>query len=263
MIGTAACATNTPAKRQQQQQQQKQGSKFAETYRRVVPTVLLLSISSDGVCRKLFHNLLFQIIHWFSGGSSRVHEAETAALVDVLLTGLCDASNSKLRNQCADAVGEFFQWTLKQSSKSELAQHPETLNALLSRLLVLGAHPAEEKRLGAARALGKIYRYHDNRKTWPILAFLMVLTILFDLPSCCIYFPTTLFFPSVYLSSAIAIVVRSFRSETSVVHRYVLRIVYVLLKSLRLGGTEATLQVRMQIIIYYVGTPVRCNEFRE
>ena len=156
MIGTAASTSNTAAKRQQQQNQP---SKFADTYRRVLPTALLLSISSDGVCKKLFHSLLFQMTRWFSGGASRVHEAESTALIECIIDGLCDASNAKLRNVCAELVAEYFQWTLKQATKADIAKHPETIDNLLSRVLVLASHAAEEKRLGAARALSKIYRY--------------------------------------------------------------------------------------------------------
>lgn len=137
---------------------QQEESKFASLYSNVFPTALSLSVSSDAVCRQLFHTLVFQIIRWFAGGLSRVHEAESDALLDALLAGLCDPNNTmKLRNQCAEGVSESFSWIVKQSSKRELAMNTK-ICTLIDRLLVMAGHPAETKRLGAAKTFSKIYR---------------------------------------------------------------------------------------------------------
>lgn len=190
MIGTAKHVHTLRSINDQQQE-----SKFATLYSNIFPTALRLSVSSDSVLRQLFHTLIFQIIRWFAGGSSvssMVHEAESDALLDALLAGLCDSNNTmKLRNQCADGVSELFTWIVKQGSKQEVALNTR-IGTLLDRLLVMASHPAESKRLGAAKTFTKIYRI--------------------------------------------------FREETSLVHKFALRILFVLLKGIRLGGSEGTLQ---------------------
>jgi hypothetical protein len=74
------------------------GSKFAPMYSLVLPAALQLSVSTDSVCRQLFHTLLFQIVRWFAG-TSNVQEAESSALLDCLVVGLCNPSDTRLRNQ--------------------------------------------------------------------------------------------------------------------------------------------------------------------
>jgi hypothetical protein len=79
------------------------GSKFAPMYSLVLPAALQLSVSGDAVCRQLFHTLLFQIVRWFAGNSN-VQEAESSALLDCLVVGLCNPSDTRLRNQVRCSV---------------------------------------------------------------------------------------------------------------------------------------------------------------
>ena len=79
-----------------------------------------------------------------------------------LTDGLCDATDSKLRNHCADLVAEFFHWSIKQSTKAEVADNPAGAKRVIEKLLIKAAHPNEANRLGAANAFNKIYRSMHN-----------------------------------------------------------------------------------------------------
>ena len=70
--------------------------------------------------------------------------------------GLCDATDSKLRDHCADLVAEFFHWSIKQSTKAEVADNPAGAKRVIEKLLIKAAHPNEANRLGAANAFNKI-----------------------------------------------------------------------------------------------------------
>jgi hypothetical protein len=130
-------------------------SEFASIYNRVFPIVVNLSVCSDIVVSQLYSKLLYQLIHWFSA-SNQVHADEADALVEALTQGLCIESDSSLRDQCSSAINEFFQWSIKQSTKKELAFNPASSEAILKRLFMLATQSSESHRLGASLAFAKL-----------------------------------------------------------------------------------------------------------
>ena len=95
IVGTAAYA--------QKDRTGKVDSKYAVIYSNLLPSALLLSISSDLICRQLFHTLIFQLIRWFAGNDN-VHRQESAAMINSLLVGLVDRNDTKLRIQVCACV---------------------------------------------------------------------------------------------------------------------------------------------------------------
>ena len=108
-------------------------------------------------------------------------------MAEALVAALCDSSNAAVRDTAAGGLAEFLQYGIKQSSKEQMSQSSGAVQSLLQRVLVLAAHPADDKRLGAALFFGKTYK--------------------------------------------------ALREETSLVHRYALKITHSLLQSLRFGGS--------------------------
>lgn len=186
MVGSAATSPNRG--------QANWTAEFADIYKRILPTVIGLSVDADPACKSLFHKLLYQLLHWFSG-SNQVHVDEAAALVDALIDGLSDSQSGSVRDQCARGLCEFFKYVIKQNTKKELARNPASAEEILRRLFVIAAHPTEECRIGAAVVFNKLY------------------VIL--------------------------------REETSLVEKYALQVLFILVKALRLGGSESTIEVNV------------------
>jgi hypothetical protein len=104
-------------------------SLFAECYESILPCVINLANSNDSIVKELFHSLLLQIVHWFSG-KNQVHASETTVLIESLLEGLCSECEPGLRDISATALSEYMIWAIKQSTIQELEKdsgHIETL----------------------------------------------------------------------------------------------------------------------------------------
>jgi hypothetical protein len=121
MIGVAATRPNKNEK-----------SVFESTYRKIFPVTISLSTCPDNFCRKLFSTLLFQIIHWFS--KQQAHPDETKALIESLISGLGNETDSGVREQCASCIAEFFRWFIKQRMKKEVAEQPASADSLIKEL---------------------------------------------------------------------------------------------------------------------------------
>jgi hypothetical protein len=130
---------------------------LAALYAKVLPVAIRLAACRQPVVDELFETLLIQMTHWFSG-INHVSSYEASALATALSDGLCEPNNSAVRDLCARALAESFSWALKQTSKDELARNPVGVDQILSNLFVLAEHPLENKRVGAAAALNKVYR---------------------------------------------------------------------------------------------------------
>lgn len=145
MIGVAATRPNKQEK-----------SAFESTYKKIFPATISLSACPDNFCRKLFSTLLFQIIHWFS--KQQAHPDETKALIDSLISGLGNETDSGVREQCASCIAEFFRWFIKQRMKKEVAEQPASADSVIKELFSMISHPSEVKRLGAAITFKNIYK---------------------------------------------------------------------------------------------------------
>eukprot|EP01042_Synura_sphagnicola_P014985 gene14985-18951_t len=130
-------------------------SDYASVYAKVFPTVLTLAAAEDRVCRTLYHSLLMQLVHWFSG-RNQVHTDEAEALLCALTAGLCSEDNGGLRVVCASALQEYFQWSIRQSTKKELETSSSAIDDLLSRVFVLALHPSPSYRQGAMAMFNRI-----------------------------------------------------------------------------------------------------------
>jgi hypothetical protein len=149
LIGTAATSPD---------RKDKGDSVLAKIYSKLFHAVIDLSVDADPMCGRLFDKLLFQIVHWFSG-PRQVHEAEAASLIDSLIDGLCVSNDAQVRNQCSRALGEFFHWSIKQSSKKDVANSGLSADSLLTRLFVIAVHSNTRFRVGATAVFQKIYVY--------------------------------------------------------------------------------------------------------
>src|SRR3546814_13896622 len=125
-------------------------SRFGKSYEKNVPALIRLAVSVESMSRQLFHKLMFQLIHWFSG-RNQVHIDEACALLDALVAGVCAASNGSMRELCANGLLEFLRYAIKQTTKGEMAADPLSLDALINRVLNLASPPDRLKRLGADR----------------------------------------------------------------------------------------------------------------
>jgi hypothetical protein len=101
----------------------------------------------------LLHLLLLHLLHLHLSSTS----SSTSFFSTSSSSSTTSSSSSFSSSQCADSLAEFFKWTVKQTSKRELAAN-NACSELISRLLVLAVHPDEMKRLGAASTLCKIYK---------------------------------------------------------------------------------------------------------
>ena len=56
------------------------------------------------------------MIHWFTR-NTQYESRDTIALLDSILDGIVDSSNTSLRDFCGECVQEFLIWSIKQTSK--------------------------------------------------------------------------------------------------------------------------------------------------
>ena len=117
------------------------------------------------------------MIHWFTR-NTQYESPDTIALLEAILNGIVDSSDTSLRDFCGLCVREFLSWSIKQTSKKvyivqlifvyilmictcnvlkQQEKSPINIKSLLKRLYSLASHPSASKRLGAALAFNNIY----------------------------------------------------------------------------------------------------------
>jgi hypothetical protein len=132
-----------------------------------------------------------------------VQESEVTALLDVIFNGISDfSSDGAYRQICSKCIQEFFVWSIKQSTKKEMFNHPLSIDALMKKLFVMIAHPSHEKRLAATTIFNHIYK--------------------------------------------------NLREESSLIHRYAMQSILLLLKSLRLESNSAAQMVFFLIMFFII-----------
>lgn len=184
-----------------------EGKQFTEMFETILPTILVLSVSTDVAIRNIFDGLVLQLIHWLSGPQT-VHRSSSTHLTEmalVLLDGLLDgvgkvtgpsrpslpsrsqSSYASYADMCNRMLVEMFRWLQKttvDSSADSLVDDSSqsflrlSADSLLNRLLVLSVHPCSEKRLGSANVLNNLYIFIREDST---LILKYILRILFSL----------------------------------------------------------------------------------
>ena len=56
------------------------------------------------------------MIHWFTR-NTQYESPDTVALLEAILDGIVDSSDTSLRDFCGLCVREFLTWSIKQTSK--------------------------------------------------------------------------------------------------------------------------------------------------
>ncbi|KAF9419367.1 hypothetical protein BGZ94_009435, partial [Podila epigama] len=135
-------------------------SPFHKIYLRLFPALLRLSVDLDRVPRSLFRPLVSQLIHWLTNGA-QYENPETIALLNCCMDAACD-SLGPLRDFGAECLGEFVQWSIKQTASS---QSSVNIKSLLKRVYNLASHSVPSKRLGASLIVNRIYRTFREEST--------------------------------------------------------------------------------------------------
>lgn len=137
---------------------------FVKIYARLFPVVLRLATDVDSISRQLFEPLVMQLIHWFTKNVS-FESPETMALLDAIIAGVSDPTNSTLRDVSAKYVAEFLRWSVKQTSAKSQTKNPFNAKSLFKRLYSLAKHPNPYKRLGCALSFKRLYRVLREEKS--------------------------------------------------------------------------------------------------
>eukprot|EP01083_Nonionella_stella_P007613 21942_1 len=128
---------------------------FEKIYGKIFPVVLKLAVSSETVCKQLFHPLVLQLIHWFTQNIKKDND-ETIALLDAITDGLGNENHSSLRDFCGECMAEFVKWSLKNTGSVVASLN---IQSLLRRLYALLRHSSPYRRLGACLTFHYIYRF--------------------------------------------------------------------------------------------------------
>nr|QOY44576.1 DNA-dependent protein kinase catalytic subunit [Alvinella pompejana] len=132
------------------------GEEMDKLYQKLFPVLLQLACDTEQVARQLFGPLVMQLIHWFT--SVMMFQSEgTKILLECIMDGLVDPTNTALRDFSALCVHEFLQWAIKQTTKKQLESSPYNVEMLMNWIYNLARHPSAFKRLGASLAFNSIY----------------------------------------------------------------------------------------------------------
>jgi hypothetical protein len=155
-------------------------SAYVNMFEKIIPALIALACSTETVTKNLFDRLLSQIIHWLSSVGQTTSSSRNAHLIDmanILLSSLLDglspttsSSNSifqydiSTREICTSSLIEYFRWLQKHhiSSNTDLSDaviNNASVDGIITNLLALSTHPNNDKRLGAAGVLNKLYIY--------------------------------------------------------------------------------------------------------
>ena len=133
-------------------------------YSHIFPAMIRLGCDVEEVSVQLFRPLTLQTIHWFTGNKT-FESSDTIELLNAILGGLEDPSNSALREFSSVCVKEFLVWSIKQTTKKQQEQSASNAKSLLKRLYNMALHPNAFRRLGAALAFNKLYTVFREEET--------------------------------------------------------------------------------------------------
>ncbi|XP_016054399.1 PREDICTED: DNA-dependent protein kinase catalytic subunit [Miniopterus natalensis] len=128
-----------------------------QLYKRTFPVLLQLACDVDQVTRQLYEPLVMQLIHWFTN-NKKFESQDTVALLETILDGIVDPTDSTLRDFCGRCIREFLKWSIKQTTPQQQERSAVNTKSLFKRLYSLALHPNAFKRLGASLAFNHIYR---------------------------------------------------------------------------------------------------------
>ncbi|XP_041824461.1 DNA-dependent protein kinase catalytic subunit [Melanotaenia boesemani] len=126
-------------------------------HKRLFPVLLRLACDVDQVTRQLFEPLVMQLIHWFTN-NKKFESQDTVAVLEAILDGVVDPTDSTLRDFCGRCMEEFVKWSIKQTTPRQQEKSPTNMKSLFKRIYSLALHPGGFRRLGAALAFNNIYR---------------------------------------------------------------------------------------------------------
>ncbi|XP_012711305.2 DNA-dependent protein kinase catalytic subunit [Fundulus heteroclitus] len=126
-------------------------------HKKLFPVLLRLACDVDQVTRQLFEPLVMQLIHWFTN-NKKFESQDTVAVLEAILDGVIDPTDSTLRDFCGRCIEEFVKWSIKQTTPKQQERSPANMKSLFKRIYSLALHPNGFKRLGAALAFNSIYR---------------------------------------------------------------------------------------------------------
>ena len=133
-------------------------------YSHIFPAMIRLGCDVEEVSVQLFRPLTLQTIHWFTGNKT-FESPDTIELLNAILGGLEDSSNSALREFSSVCVKEFLVWSIKQTTKKQQEESSSNAKSLLKRLYNMALHPNAFRRLGAALAFNKLYTVFREEDT--------------------------------------------------------------------------------------------------
>ena len=160
----------------------KKPSMYSEIYAKVLPVVIKLAASAGNTCQAVFETVLFQLVRWFAG-QNHVHEEDAAALLDSLIGCMCSSSaEHSEKSICYRSLTEYFVWTIKQSTKKELARSSTAVDLLMTKITTLLSRPTAEDWYTAAAILSKIYKHFREESTlvnkYALRIFFLLLQVL-------------------------------------------------------------------------------------
>uniref|UniRef100_A0A3Q2PZS8 DNA-dependent protein kinase catalytic subunit n=1 Tax=Fundulus heteroclitus TaxID=8078 RepID=A0A3Q2PZS8_FUNHE len=133
-------------------------------HKKLFPVLLRLACDVDQllqVTRQLFEPLVMQLIHWFTN-NKKFESQDTVAVLEAILDGVIDPTDSTLRDFCGRCIEEFVKWSIKQTTPKQQERSPANMKSLFKRIYSLALHPNGFKRLGAALAFNSIYRQFEE-----------------------------------------------------------------------------------------------------
>ncbi|XP_026668674.1 DNA-dependent protein kinase catalytic subunit-like isoform X2 [Ceratina calcarata] len=125
-------------------------NRYVPIYVMLCPALLKLGCDYDETARKMFQPLMLQLTHWLSS-KFMLHSPATTHFVDSLFQGLCNDSNTSLREFCGLCLAEFTKWSIKQSNNGK------NIEEVVRKMTNFTLHPSASKRIAAATAFNHLY----------------------------------------------------------------------------------------------------------
>ncbi|CAD8069351.1 unnamed protein product [Paramecium sonneborni] len=127
--GTKAVVQNTKKK-----------FEYANIYKKMFPIMIEISNTMDHPCKTYFKEHLTRIVHWFA--NSKQYEApDVAQLLDCLFEQPISKEDPQFEQFCSQLIGEFIQWTLKQTTPDQLKLNYSNIKTVMRRIITYANHP--------------------------------------------------------------------------------------------------------------------------